>query len=77
MLFSIWTKSTFHQLFLIKVITGDILYSVNACYYTIRILNFILYCLGGNIIGEINPTTPTKKVFAIMISSKSKNGHKL
>ena len=42
MLFSIWTKSTLHQLFLIKVII--FLHSINACYY-IRILNFNIILL--------------------------------
>ena len=33
---------------------------------------YIVFYLGGRIIGEIVPKTPTKKVFALMVSSLSK-----
>ena len=68
-MFSHWTKSTFHQQFLIKVNTVVSL-EVNTCAILSKIKFFNSIC--GKVIGDTDPTSPTKKVFAIMISCLSK-----
>ena len=42
--------------------------------YAVRLL---LICLGGKVIGEMDPITPTKNVFALMISSLCKKWYQV